>query len=728
MKSILSALFLFILIPPSLATENNNTLIMTDSNDGPRIGLVLSGGGAKGLAHISVLKLLEEVNMPIDFIGGTSMGSIIGGLYAIGYTADEIEQIVLDENWARLFDDRTNRRIIPIEEKQWDGKYMINLPVNNFRIGLPTGVIGGQQISKMLSRLTAHVHGTTDFNDFPIPFVAIATNLVDGEPLILREGNLNEVLRASMSIPTVFSPTELNGIMTIDGGLARNFPVVDVLEMGADYIIGINASTSTNEPDSSKNSLVSVLNQAVFYHIAQTTRNQARLVDFMIQPEIGDFGMMDFDDVDKILASADQYIQKYRDQLQIVADSINALRTDPGMRHRFSISKIAGIRVDEIEIHNVHVSDPDIIRSELRMTEGNFYSIADIEFGVDRIYSLQFFEKASYRIEPTSDDGYKLHIHVIEKNHDFFHAGMRYDNRKKASLIFSTTFRNQYKPTSSLRLSFRLGEEPMGDAQYFYYIGWRPKLGVNIRANYTSHRNDIYQVASDTQASIITESITTEVWAGPVVSTILIMGAGLREEFFTPSRVVGVTDLESDWQNIHSLFMFLWLDTRDDIEFAKRGQQFRADYEQSYNWFGDSRVFSQYSLKWDNYVPLNNKLVVFTSLQSSISTGDYPVHKRKTLGGVPGFMGYYIEEIHDDWIKSAQLGFQYEILSNRFLQARGNVGRASKWNSFDFEENPLLIGWGLSAGMNTVVGPVKVTLSGSKRNPVLYDIRVGFNF
>lgn len=652
--------------------------MIVQGNDGPRVGLVLSGGGAKGLAHISVLKLLEEVNMPIDFIGGTIMGSIIGGLYAIGYSANDIEQIALSENWARLFDDRTNRRIIPIEEKQWDGKYMINLPVNDFRIGLPTGVIGGQQISKMLSRLTAHVHGTTDFNDFPIPFVAIATNLKDGEAIIFREGNLGEVLRASMSIPSVFSPAEIDGKKAIDGGVARNFPVVDVLEMGADYIIGINASTSTNEPDTTNNSLVSVLNQAVFYHIAQTTRNQARLVDFMLQPEIGDFGMMDFDDVDKIISSADEYIQRYRVDLQQVADSINALRTDPGVRHRYSINKIEGIRVDDIEIHNVHVSDPHIIKSELRMIKGGYYSIAEIENGVDRIYSLQFFEKASYRIEPNNDNGYKLHIHVIEKNHDFFHAGMRYDNRKKASLIFSTTFRNQYKPTSSLRLSLRLGEEPMGDAQYFYYIGWRPKLGVNIKANYTSHRNDIYQVASSTQASIITESISTEIWVGPVVSTILIMGAGLREEFFTPSRVVGVTDLESNWQNIHSLFMFLWLDTRDNIEFAKRGQQFRVDYEQSYNWYGDSRVFNQYSLKWDNYIPLSRQFIAYFSIYSSISTGDYPVHKRKALGGVPSLLGYYIDEIHDDWVKSVHLGLQYEIMSNRYLQARGNVGRASQ--------------------------------------------------
>lgn len=728
MKSILSAFLFFILISPSLATDNNNLLMIVQGNDGPRVGLVLSGGGAKGLAHISVLKLLEEVNMPIDFIGGTSMGSIIGGLYAIGYSANDIEQIALSENWARLFDDRTNRRIIPIEEKQWDGKYMINLPVNDFRIGLPTGVIGGQQISKMLSRLTAHVHGTTDFNDFPIPFVAIATNLKDGEAIIFREGNLGEVLRASMSIPSVFSPAEIDKKKAIDGGVARNFPVVDVLEMGADYIIGINASTSTNEPDTTNNSLVSVLNQAVFYHIAQTTRNQARLVDFMLQPEIGDFGMMDFDDVDKIISSADEYIQRYRVDLQQVADSINALRTDPGVRHRYSINKIEGIRVDDIEIHNVHVSDPHIIKSELRMIKGGYYSIAEIENGVDRIYSLQFFEKASYRIEPNNDNGYKLHIHVIEKNHDFFHAGMRYDNRKKASLIFSTTFRNQYKPTSSLRLSLRLGEEPMGDAQYFYYIGWRPKLGVNIKANYTSHRNDIYQVASSTQASIITESISTEIWVGPVVSTILIMGAGLREEFFTPSRVVGVTDLESNWQNIHSLFMFLWLDTRDNIEFAKRGQQFRVDYEQSYNWYGDSRVFNQYSLKWDNYIPLSRQFIAYSSIYSSISTGDYPVHKRKALGGVPSLLGYYIDEIHDDWVKSVHLGLQYEIMSNRYLQARGNVGRASQWNNFDFIENPFLVGWGLSAGMNTVVGPVKVTLSGSKRNPILYDIRVGFNF
>ncbi|MCC5925173.1 MAG: patatin-like phospholipase family protein [Bacteroidetes bacterium] len=700
----------------------------TPLGEGPRVGLVLSGGGAKGLAHISILKILEEVNMPIDFISGTSMGSIIGGLYAIGYSASEIEQIAINENWSRLFDDRVSRWLIPIEEKRWDSRYMVTLPMDNFRIGLPSGVIGGQQIGKMLSRLTAHMHGIDDFDEFPIPFTAIATRLSDGSAIVIREGHLPTALRASMSIPSIFAPVEIDGVTAIDGGVARNFPVTDVLDMGADFVIGINASTSTNEIDTTANSMLSVLNQTVFFHIAATTRDQARLVDFMVEPEIGDFGMMDFDDVELIMASADEFVSRYKDRLQEIADSLNALRNDPGIRHRFEPERIRHVNINEIHFINGAGHDQEVLLSELGLIAGNSYSIGDIELAVDRVFSLPFFDRVTYALEPLGESRFNLIVTLNESNLDVFNVGLRYDNRQKASIILSTRFRNQYRNNATLRLSLRLGEEPMGDIQYFYYLGWRPKLGVNLQANYTSRRNDLYNTGQTTQATVVTDALFTELWTGPVVSSYLIIGLGLRTEMYQPSRIVGLTDLERDWKYIHRPFAFIWYDTKDAVEFPVRGQELRLDATQSLNWFSNATVFSQYTASWKFHLPLNSRFSAGTSLFSSLSTGDYPVHYRQALGGITSLPGFLIDEIHNDWVSSAKISLQGEVFNNRYIVLSGSAGRAAPWQNLDLKSNSILTGWGVSAGLNSVVGPVVFSLSGSKRNPILYDFRIGFNF
>lgn len=721
--ALLSGFFLFAFFEDVRADWGLNNEKDTDSE--PKVGLVLSGGGAKGLTHISFLKILEEVNMPIDFIGGTSMGSIIGALYAIGYSADDIAKIVIEEDWNKLFSDEVRRRYIPIEEKMWDGKFMLNLPVVNRTIGLPSGVVAGQEISKLLTRLTLPVHGIDDFNEFPIPFVAIATDLETGEAVVLRNGYLPDVLRASMSIPTVFTPALLDGRPVIDGGVARNFPVIDVLEMGADFIIGINASSATNEQDT-LSSIFQILSKTVFYHITQTTANQAKLVDYMITPEFSDFGMLSFDNVGRLLEMSYNEALAHKPALQKIADSLNALR-EPKPRYHYLPPKIDEIHIKEVVIHNLNITDPRIVRSELRIFEGDWVSPEQIELAIDRVYSLQFFETVRYRLIP-GPDGTELHVYLREKLDDQFRVGMRYDNRTKASLIFHAMFRNTYKPTSTLRFSLRLGEEPMGDVQFFYYLGFNPKLGVLTRGNFSTFRSDLYNTEGGVLSTKETESLGAEFWVGPAVSSILIMGLGFREETFRIAKTIG-TDIDSkNWRNNHSLFGLLWLDTKNEAVFPTNGQMFRADYTQSIKWFGDSVIFREYKFAWENYIPISLGVTGLFHMQSSVTTGDVPIHLRNTLGGVHNFLGYYRDELVNDWIKSVQAGLQWEVKSNRFLLARVNAGQVSTVSDFSPDSYPIYLGWGITAATKTIIGPISVTFSGSERHAILYDVQVGFRF
>jgi NTE family protein len=718
---VFAIIFLFTISGYARTSESN---ISDANNTGPKVGLVLSGGGAKGLSHISLIRILEEVNMPIDFIGGTSMGSIVGALYSIGYTAREIEEIIVNEDWTALLNDVVHRRYIPIEEKMWDAKFMLSLPVTSRGINLPSGLITGQEISKLFSRLTIPVHGYASYYDFPIPFVAIATDLETGNAIVMRDGNLAESIRASMSLPTIFAPSIVEGRVAIDGGVARNLPVVDVLEMGADYVIGVNVSTGGIGPDT-LNTILQVLSQTVFYHIIETTQNQAKLVDFFINPDL-DIGMMSFDSVKEVIQLADEAMEEFRPQLQQIADSINALRSNPGQRHRFFPERQELIKIDRIEFENVVNTDKKILLAELSIEPNTSVSPKEIDLAIDRIYSLKFFNKVTYSIK-NEDDQTTLVIKLFEKTHDVFQVGLRYDNRTRSSLLFNYTFRHRERSTSTYRLNLRLGEEPAFDSQYFHYLGFRPKLGVNIKIGGARHKDELF-VGSSAISSLETESAYAEIWAGPVVSSVLILGAGLKEEFYRVARVIGAQYFGDDWRLNHNFFAFIWLDTKDDAFFAHKGQMFRADYKQGLYGYGDYTIFNEYKFRWENYIPLSQNTTGLIHLASGVTTGDTPVHYRQVMGGFSEFVGFRRDELSDEWISSAQVGLQYRLTSTRYIILRGNAGRISPFQNMQFDDYPVLVGWGVTGAVNTLVGPIQLTFSGSKRHPILYDIQIGFDF
>jgi NTE family protein len=206
----------------------------------PKIGVVLSGGGAKGLAHIGVLKVLEELDLRPDYITGVSMGALVGGLYALGYSAEELDSIANDIDWKESFADKLLYNQVRINVKNDYKDYQIHLTGNDFNeVGLPIGVVDGRLISELLSGLSWGSIGTNDFDDYPIPFRCIATDIVSGKPIMFSSGNIAQAMRASMAIPTAFTPVVIDTLLLVDGGVVNNFPVKECFDMGADIVIGV---------------------------------------------------------------------------------------------------------------------------------------------------------------------------------------------------------------------------------------------------------------------------------------------------------------------------------------------------------------------------------------------------------------------------------------------------------------------------------------------------------
>lgn len=256
-----------------------------------KVGIVLSGGGAKGVAHIGVIKALEELNIPIDYIAGTSIGAIIGGLYSIGYTSEQLEIIVKQTNWIDLLTDKVSRKEIPFPFKSDDSKYFMSFPINNS--GKNGGIIKGKNISQLLHQLTEGYQNVTNFDSLPIPFACIATDMVRNQKEVIRFGKLSEAMRASMAVPIVFSPIYSGQKVLIDGGFKDNLPIDVVKAMGADIIIGIDVQSELSDSDN-LHSIAGIANQLMLMICQSSLDESTKDIDAYIKVDVENYNAASF--------------------------------------------------------------------------------------------------------------------------------------------------------------------------------------------------------------------------------------------------------------------------------------------------------------------------------------------------------------------------------------------------------------------------------------------------
>src|SRR5438046_6007294 len=266
-----------------------------------RVGVAPSGGATRGLDHIGVLKVLEEAGVPVDVITGTSMGSVVGGLYAVGYTAAQLDTIVTTEDWYRLLTDPVDRRDLAVERKFTEDHYLLTLPIHRGGIKLPKSVVPGQRISQLLTGLTWSAHATRDFRALPIPFAAVATDLETSRAVVLDHGFLPDAIRASMALPSVFSPVDLGDTAVIDGGVVRNLPAQDARALGADVLICSDV-TDPLAPRDSIVSLVDVLVQSVSFRVGDSERAERAACDVLIVPDVRAFTRFGFERAGELTA------------------------------------------------------------------------------------------------------------------------------------------------------------------------------------------------------------------------------------------------------------------------------------------------------------------------------------------------------------------------------------------------------------------------------------------
>jgi NTE family protein len=426
------------------------------SQNRPKVGLVLSGGGARGFAHIGTLKLIDSLQIPIDYIAGTSMGGTIGALYSIGYSGKEIEQIARTTDWLDVFSDNPPRRSVNYLQKKDDGKYQVELGLKGITPVIPSGFVVGQKVSLMLSQLTASTETITDFDQLPIPFRCVAIDLISGHEVVLSKGSLPKALRATMSIPTIFSPVEWGDSLLIDGGFLNNFPADVAESMGADVIIGVNIGNRLSKKEDLQ-SLVSVFNQTMVIIDYRRQQKNFEKCALVITPDLDAFSSTDLDreSVNEIIDQGEKAATANFDKMIELIEKFN-LKPEHSLDDSLS-QKLS--RIASLNIRGDTYRPDEYFFQMLKCRPGEYINKEALQQKIKRIKNANIFKQISLTIIPSGDDEVKVELRVADKENPIIYGiSIVGNNKLPFNFIYRLLGFNPNQRLDKAKLNKRINE------------------------------------------------------------------------------------------------------------------------------------------------------------------------------------------------------------------------------------------------------------------------------
>lgn len=446
----------------------------TDNNR-PVVGLVLSGGGACGMAHIGVLKVMEEAGLRPDLITGVSMGSIIGGLYSIGYSADSLEKISRSANWDQLFSNKIPENKVIFPEKEHFQNSIITLPLSFSKVKLPSGLINGQQIEKILSFYAWPAADIDNFSNLPVPFMCLATDLVNLKLVEMRSGYLPDAMRASMAVPSLLTPLKLDSLLLVDGGFLRNFAASEALDMGADFLIGSYTGGKHNKEEELED-VTDVLKQLGFYPGITDYNQQKKLVNILIEPDLDDCSSTDFEKSDTIIARGYRAALPYLEKFRKLADSLNqsgfARQAEPIIDKQDYV-------IDKVEIVGNRVYSDNQIMGILNIEPGQRIDKYEITDKIDLLYGKVWFEKIKYRFIKRNDS-LVLSLECTEKPRAMFYGSVHYDESVKSGVVAGFTVNNLLANRSVVDVNSLIGQYYKFNVGYSLFADRYKKFGLSL--------------------------------------------------------------------------------------------------------------------------------------------------------------------------------------------------------------------------------------------------------
>lgn len=723
-----------LLLSLNLTAQNVKDSLIVHSQ--PKIGLALSGGGAKGFAHIGVLKVLEELNMPIDYISGTSMGSIIGAFYAMGYSAIEIEKLVLSQNWETVLSDKISRRYIHVKDKSNLDRYVISFPIKPKGIQIPAGIVQGQNIINLFEKSTIEFHDQNDFRKFPIPFVCIATDLETGDAVVLDKGNISQALRASMAIPTVFTPVEIDGHLLADGGMINNFPVEEVVKMGADIVIGVDVQTGPRDK-SELNSIDDIINQTISLMAKKEFEKNRKYCDIYIKPDILKYSMADFAKADSLIHQGEK---EAREQLELLKELIEKHQLVKTQNQNYPIyTDSSQFFIDKIQINGLkHVRQTTLL-GKLDIEERNWSSIKEIRKGINRAYGSKYFDRINFQL--IGENEKTLVIDVKERRSNRFNVGIHYDDNNKASVLLNTTFQNKIQDGSSLSLDLKLSENPRFTATYNMDNGIKPGYQFKLDLN----DSEVFAFEDSKKiGSFDLKYLKLDANLHSTFKESYSMGFGGKMELYRLSTNIATPEIEDSGEDYYfTYYAFINMDSHEKGYYPRTGFSLYGEYkvitDNGTTLKDNNKPSSVAYFKAQKAISLSQRFTLYPKFYGRVVWGkDIPEVFQTYTGGqdqtnyfdiqVP-FVGLRRMELASSNSFVFRSDIQFELFKNNYLILKPNVGKVVEDINSALTKGRWIKGIGLTYSYNSLIGPIEVTLSLSDvEKKVRGFINLGFWF
>ncbi len=706
-----------------------------------RVGLVLSGGGAKGYAHVGVLKVLEEAGIRIDYIGGASMGAIVGGLYASGWSAAELDSILKNTDMAALLEDEIPREVTPIFEKLNGEKYAFTLTVKDGKVGLPLAYSDGQLVYNLLSRLTAKTAFITDFSQLPIPFFCTGTDVSTGESVMLDHGNLALSMRASGAFPGLIAPVEINYRLLADGGIVNNFPAKEVKERGMDLVIGVNVEEGLlgrNE----LNSLEKFLTQIGSFQMNANSEEQLQYCDVLICPDVVGIGLTDFELTDTLMNRGERSARELWEVLTAIAER---QKKSPQPTRHLPQATVNPWKFDTVFVSkNAKINRQAILRNfpgELPglLSEKDFYT------GITNLYGAGTYQFIDYQCFKTEDGRYGLNLnpHPRTGYDRRFRAALHYDNEYRSSVLLNATFQNLLIENSIASLDLILGDRFRYNFYYYVDRGALPDFGVNSRLNFNNVRFRLPNPLPLPDGSKIDRLVFSFLDFSNEAYIQLFAGSdhafGISTEIkyykFSTDQVQGSV-ADAPYFDEKGLYLtaatFFKKDTRDRRYFPRNGtltSLFGRVTFPAAVFAGDEHSRGEFGYNLDlNFLAvkeLGERATGGASVSVGGLLGEEASPYRYYVGGnnlnlinnFKPFIGLSLGELAATRLAFGSLYWQRRFFKNQYLTISGNA--AYLQNAFE-KGKRAIYSFGLGYGIDTVLGPIELTYGQSNEGAAVY--------
>ena len=757
-------LCLLLVLPSVSALAGDSKAKETAVPSRPKIALVLAGGGAKGAAHIGVLKALEELHIPIDYITGTSMGAYVGGLYASGMSAEEIESLIYSVDWNSGYRDRVSRSQRRVRDKEYEDRYQLktDLGVGKGGVRSPKGVVQGQNMLRILRETSGNLSEFQSFDDLVIPYRAVATDIIELQQVVIDHGYLVDAMMASMSVPGALPPYELEGRWLVDGGVINNMPVDVARQLGADIVIAVDISTDYKSQEDFT-SFLTVANQLTNYLVQRSAHAQASLLtsdDVLLNPEVGAMETTEFDKMPAAFDKGYEVVMANQSMLSKLAlstaDYQNHINHKQSRRKQLTYGD--EIRVDEIVLNNqTHYSD-SLLKNRLNLAVGEVLSTEKIESSIQELYVLDRFELVTYQ-HRVQEGKNQLVINVKEKSwgpnyvnfrfflEDDFHTDSQY------ALGISTNFTDLNAHGAELRLDVEIGTDKLFKAELFspWFSGQKVFTTGFIEF---SHNNSVVPLDGFEDTSLEATQdylpIVYNEWVGEIAVGYQYT---LWQEFQLGARY---TDGEAEVSNLQSfggmdysrtgVFARYRLDTLDSFSLPRKGVYLDLEYLISHDNSTDVESLGIDEIS-DTTYEVSAEFIGAYSIErhTLVANLDYGVVYSKnslqpldpqTIGGFLNLSGIPRNSLIGQNKVFTSLVYRYRWFDNDFglftspFYVGGSIEYGGVWSDPDirFDSAPLYGAGSLFVGIDSPIGPIMFGYGRTEDNFDSIYLSIGTDF